>query len=518
VDVLYGRAAASNGVPDLRSGVPRMDPLAVSLDGQTAVAPPSNGRRPAAPDRRRSVRDEDRRYVWRLRVVDALMACVAGLVGYYVRFDVADEVDGDYAAASLAFPVVWLTLLGVVRAYEWRYLYLGTEEFRRVLRAGVSLALGAAVVSYTFDLGIDRGYLLVVVVLATTATLASRAVLRRGLHRERSSGMGVMCRVVVAGHEDAVSQVLKELGRSRSHGYEVTGVCLADCDARTPFAVPVVGDLEHIADAATQSAADAVIVLPCTHLSAVNLRRLDWRLERDGIRLLVAPGLVDVARARTTVCSVGGLPLLHVQHAELSGARRLVKDVFDRIAAALGLVVLAPFLVALIVAIRLDSPGPAVFRQERVGRDGRRFTLLKLRTMTLDAEDRRVELTGSNDCDGALFKLHDDPRTTRLGRLLRRYSLDELPQLLNIVRGQMSLVGPRPPLPSEVDSYEQDMRRRLVVKPGLTGLWQVSGRSDLPWDDAVRLDLCYVDNWSLLLDMIILCKTWPAVLRRSGAY
>jgi lipopolysaccharide/colanic/teichoic acid biosynthesis glycosyltransferase len=179
--------------------------------------------------------------------------------------------------------------------------------------------------------------------------------------------------------------------------------------------------------------------------------------------------------------------------------------------------VLAPFLVALIVAIRLDSPGPAVFRQERVGRDGRRFTMLKLRTMTLDAEDRRLELAGRNERDGAIFKPHDDPRTTRLGRLLRRYSLDELPQLLNIVRGQMSLVGPRPPLPSEVDRYEQDMRRRLVVKPGLTGLWQVSGGSDVPWDDAVRPDLCYVDDWSLLLDVIILCKTWPAVLRRSGA-
>ena len=196
----------------------------------------------------------------------------------------------------------------------------------------------------------------------------------------------------------------------------------------------------------------------------------------------------------------------------------MVKAVFDRTAAGLGLVVLAPFLVALAVAIRLDSPGPAFFRQERVGLNGRRFMMLKLRTMTLDAEDRRVELTERNESDGALFKVHDDPRTTRLGRLLRRWSLDELPQMVNIVRGQMSLVGPRPPLPSEVDKYEQDMRRRLVVKPGLTGLWQVSGRSDLPWDDAVRLDLCYVDNWSLLLDLIILCKTWPAVLRRSGAY
>jgi exopolysaccharide biosynthesis polyprenyl glycosylphosphotransferase len=207
-----------------------------------------------------------------------------------------------------------------------------------------------------------------------------------------------------------------------------------------------------------------------------------------------------------------------VDHAELRGARRVVKGVMDRLAAALGLLLAGPLLLVLMAAVRLDSPGPALFRQQRVGRGNDRFTMLKLRTMTVDAEERREDLVGLNESDGALFKIRNDPRITRVGRMLRRFSLDELPQLVNVLRGEMSLVGPRPPLPSEVADYEYDVRRRLAVKPGLTGLWQVSGRSDLPWDEAVRLDLRYVDNWSPLLDLQILFKTGRAVLSRSGAY
>jgi exopolysaccharide biosynthesis polyprenyl glycosylphosphotransferase len=205
-----------------------------------------------------------------------------------------------------------------------------------------------------------------------------------------------------------------------------------------------------------------------------------------------------------------------VEHPELAGARQLVKNVFDRVVAGLLLVLIAPLLLGLALAVRVSSPGPALFRQTRVGRDGRVFTIVKFRTMRQDAERMKVELV--SDADGVLFKVRDDPRVTALGALMRRHSLDELPQLINVLFGHMSLVGPRPPLPEEVAQYGDDVRRRLLVRPGLTGLWQVSGRSDLSWEESVRLDLRYVENWSLMLDLQILWKTWSAVARGQGAY
>jgi exopolysaccharide biosynthesis polyprenyl glycosylphosphotransferase len=474
------------------------------------------GRRLAPVVRRRRLAEEQR-YVFRLRGADALVAVAAGALSYLVRFG-PDRVAPEPLVLSVLFPVVWLLLLGSMRAYEPRFLQVGSEEFRRVIDAGVALSLAAALSSYALNVGLARGYLLLLVLSATTGTLLTRLVLRKRLHRRRSLGGGWMRRVVVVGHVEAVDGVLGELGRARWHGYEVVGVCLADDAGAHSFDVPVAHGLDHVVESAEQADADAVIVLPCRHIGSSTLRRLGWRLEQSGAQLLVAPGLVDVARQRTTICLVGGLPLVHIAHAELSGARRLAKDIFDRVAAALALLGAAPLLLALVVAIRLDSPGPALFRQQRIGRDDHSFWLWKLRTMTVDAESRRASLRPRNESDGALFKIREDPRVTRLGRVLRRYSLDELPQLLNVVLGQMSLVGPRPPLPSEVDTYPQDLRRRLVVKPGLTGLWQVSGRSDLPWEEAVRLDLHYVENWSLMLDLSILWKTGRAVLSRAGAY
>jgi exopolysaccharide biosynthesis polyprenyl glycosylphosphotransferase len=275
---------------------------------------------------------------------------------------------------------------------------------------------------------------------------------------------------------------------------------------------------DGIAEAARKARADAVMVLPCHHLEPARLRRLAWELEGTKTQMLVAPGLLDVAHWRATVAPVGALALLHVDHAELRGLRRVMKEAFDRIAAAAALVVLLPMLALLMLAVRCDSRGPVVFRQERVGKDDHRFMLLKLRTMVVDAEARRREMAGQNDAEGPLFKIRDDPRVTRIGRFLRRFSLDELPQLVNVLLGQMSLVGPRPPLPAEVERYDGDVRRRLAVKPGITGLWQVSGRSDLTWEEGVRLDLSYVENWSLRLDLVILSRTVRAVLAAEGAY
>ena len=259
-------------------------------------------------------------------------------------------------------------------------------------------------------------------------------------------------------------------------------------------------------------------MLPGARLAPVELRRLHWSLAGVGAELCVGTGLLDVTPTRTRVFATGGLTLVRAAHPSLHGPCRCLKDVVERVAAALGLLVLLPALLVVGLLIRLDTPGPAVYRQQRVGRDGRLFTMYKLRTMATSADLDRAHLAAHNEADDVLFKIQRDPRITRFGAWLRRSSVDELPQLWNVVRGDMSLVGPRPALPEEVARYGVDPRRRLVVKPGVTGLWQVSGRSDLSWAEAVRLDVHYVDNWSLGLDLAILVRTVRAVLGHRGAY
>jgi exopolysaccharide biosynthesis polyprenyl glycosylphosphotransferase len=248
------------------------------------------------------------------------------------------------------------------------------------------------------------------------------------------------------------------------------------------------------------------------------LRRLSWALERTGSGLLVEPGLVEVTGPNVALRPAAGLSLLHLERPSARGGRLLAKAFIDRVAGTLLLLGATPVIAVAALAVRLTSRGPVFFTQTRMGVDGRTFTMYKLRSMVVDAEDRRVSLLAQSSRDGLMFKMQRDPRVTRVGAILRRYSIDELPQLLNVVRGDMSLVGPRPPLQSEFEEYHDAVHRRLRVRPGLTGLWQVSGRADLSWDESVRLDLRYVDNWSIALDLLILWKTARAVLRGSGAY
>jgi exopolysaccharide biosynthesis polyprenyl glycosylphosphotransferase len=282
--------------------------------------------------------------------------------------------------------------------------------------------------------------------------------------------------------------------------------------------LPAYIGFEDASEVAHRHQADAFVVLPGARLAATDVRRLHWALAGAGTELCVGTGLVDVTPDRTRVFASGGLNLVHVAPATLGGPRRVVKDVLERAAATLGLVLVLPLLLLLGVAVRLDSTGPALYRQQRVGKAGRLFTMYKLRSMAQAADSARDVLLGVNEADGVLFKIQHDPRITGVGSWLRRWSLDELPQLWNVVRGDMSLVGPRPALPEEVARYDVDPTRRLVVKPGVTGLWQVSGRSDLTWAESVRLDVRYVDNWSLRLDAQILARTVRAVLGHRGAY
>lgn len=486
---------------------------------------------PAPPGQRRSSQraggggNWTRWYVRCALTTDFLVALLAASIAFAVRFGTSfSEYEMAYVAATGVLPVAWVLFAALHRAYDLRFIGVGSDEFRRVLNAGVTLTAAVAIASYASKTDIARGYVVLALPLATIADVAGRYLLRKHLHRLRRGGR-CMGRVVVVGHEPAVGELVAQMRREHHHGMDVVGACLprgagdadAGQDALRP-GVPVLGDFSEVALAVDVSGADTVAVLACVEMNGAALRRLAWQLEKAGTELIVAPGLMDVAGPRTSIRPIAGLPLLHVEHPELVGGRRLLKDLFDRTTAALLLLVLAPLLALVALAVRASGPGPVLFRQTRVGKDGQEFTLLKFRTMSTDAEARRAALEAGNEHDDVLFKMRADPRITPLGVWLRRYSLDELPQLVNVLGGQMSLVGPRPPLPREVAQYGYDVRRRLVVRPGLTGLWQISGRADLSWEESVRLDLRYVENWSLALDIVILWKTVGAVVRASGAY
>jgi exopolysaccharide biosynthesis polyprenyl glycosylphosphotransferase len=477
---------------------------------------------PAGRDGARRIRAKswEIRYVRRLLAADVVVGFGAGMIAFQARFGSAvTEYNWTYLILSAMLPFALIAALAANRAYERRFLFVGTEEYQRMLRAGLALTAAVALISYALDIRLSRGYLVVALPLATTASIATRFAMRRLLHRARAGGQ-FLRRVVAVGHPQAVADLTQQLRRERFHGLDVVGGCLPPgvCDGLAGVDLPVVGSFDAIDEAVAATGADTVIVLSCPELDGLALRRLAWQLEGDDVDLILASALIDVAGERTTIRPVDGLPLLHVDHPRLAGAGRVVKAVFDWLGAAVLICCFLPLLVLVAVAVKLDSPGPVIFRQVRVGKGGREFAMFKFRSMRHNADAYLAQLRARNDSDGVLFKMRDDPRVTRVGRWLRRYSVDELPQLFNVLRGQMSLVGPRPPLPSEVAVYPDDLRRRLAVKPGMTGLWQVSGRSDLPWEEAVRLDLRYVENWTLTMDLAILLRTVSAVLRSSGAY
>lgn len=458
-----------------------------------------------------------RTYVRQVAVADFSAAVVAAIAAVGVRFGVSPN--SRYLALSLALPLLWTLTLRVFGAYEWRFLGTGPDEFRRVLNAGLSLTGALALISYAVNNELSRLYLVISMQVIVVLDLIVRMSLRKRLHHLRRKGL-CMSTVVAVGHESAVSQLVCELRREPHHGLQVIAACLAgEPSADAVAGVPVVGDLEDTASVVRNLNAGTVAVLSCPEMDGVKLRTLAWELEKTGTDLCVAPALLDVAGPRTTVRPTAGMTLLHVDHPQLSGPRQVVKDLFDRCAAAFGLFALAPLMLAIAAIIKLSDAGPALFTQTRVGKGGETFKIYKFRTMVVDAEALLSEFREENESEGGvLFKIRKDPRITAIGAKLRKSSLDELPQLINVLKGEMSLVGPRPALPEEAAKYADHVRRRLVVKPGLTGMWQVNGRSELSWDESVRMDLRYVENWSFALDLQILWKTISVMLHGSGAY
>ena len=457
-----------------------------------------------------------RAYVRQVAIADLAVAIAAAIAAYGVRFGVS--LHHRYLLLSLALPLLWVIAVRIFGGYEWRFLGTGVDEFRRVLNAGLSLTGALALISYAVNYELSRLYLIISMQIIVALDLMVRYALRKRLHHLRQRGQ-CMSSVVAVGHEMAVSQLVSELRREPYHGLQVIAACLAGASGASEVAgVPVIGDLGDTARVVRNLNPGTVAVVSCPEMDGVKLRTLAWELEKTGTDLCVAPALLDVAGPRTTVRPTAGLTLLHVDHPQLSGPRQIVKDLFDRCAAALILLLLSPLMLAIWVAIKLSDKGPAIFTQTRVGKGGRYFKIYKFRTMVVNAEALLGEITDKNEHDGVLFKIRNDPRITAVGAKLRKSSLDELPQLVNVLRGEMSLVGPRPALPQEVAQYGNYVRRRLVVKPGVTGMWQVNGRSELSWEETVRLDLRYVENWSFALDIQILWKTFSVIFRRSGAY
>jgi exopolysaccharide biosynthesis polyprenyl glycosylphosphotransferase len=444
------------------------------------------------------------------------------VTAYVVRW--ADEVGGsprwEYVAMSGVLPVLWLGAVAASRAYEARFLAIGADEFRRVLTAGMTVIALTGTASWAIKAQVARGYVIVALPMATLLTLLGRYGVRKVVHARRRQGF-FMSDVLLIGHGRSAAELVRKLRREVHHGMCIVGACVPDgaaCDDLTRLGVPVEGTFADVDQALVRTGADTVAVLACPEMGGAELRKLAWNLARTGVDLVVAPALLDVAGPRIAIRPVCGLPLLHVDEPHLSGARRVAKALLDRSLAVLALVLLSPVLLGIALAIRLTSRGPVIFKQTRVGLEGRPFTMWKFRTMARDAEQQRLTLDSHNQHKtGHLFKISTDPRITPVGRWLRRASLDELPQLVNVVVGQMSLVGPRP-LPASDKPYHGEAQRRLYVKPGLTGLWQISGRSDLGWDDSVRLDLRYVEQWSLALDAMIIWKTLFAVVKGNGAY
>ncbi|MFE7406398.1 sugar transferase [Isoptericola sp. NPDC057559] len=451
-------------------------------------------------------------------VVTALVAAAAR--GAAVHDSVTPTVLGDQVLSVGVLVTAWLASLWLARAYDVRVFASGPAEYQRVFDASWRLVAPLALLALLVARPGVSTFLLVAVPTGVLALLVGRWLCRSWLHRQRQQG-GCVTLVLAIGLRDQVERLVHELN-DRQSGYRVVGVCVPTTDDVRPgediLGVPVLGDLRTAGVMAAQVGADCVAVSGSDAITADVVRRLGWELEPVGVDLMLTAELADVAGPRITVTPEQSVSLLHVDAPRFTGPRYVLKSVVDWTGAALITLLLLPLMVVVALAVKLSSRGPVFYTQDRVGRDERTFRMLKFRSMRVGADAEVAVLAEPNDGSGVLFKLHDDPRVTAVGKVLRRLSLDELPQLLNVLAGQMSLVGPRPPLPQEVSRYESRVRRRLRVKPGLTGLWQVGGRSDLTWEEGVRLDVFYAENWTVFGDLLILARTAKAVVSGRGAY
>ncbi|WP_374639142.1 sugar transferase [Rhodococcus sp. ARC_M5] len=473
----------------------------------------------------------EEQYIRRLRATDVVVVVLSVALAQVVRFGDGDVATAGllptvtYTGVSIALAALWISFLAIFRTRSPRVIGNGAEEYRRIVSATFRLFGVIAIVSLLFRIDFARLYLAIALPAGLLALLVSRWLWRKVVTRLRSKGE-YKTSVLIVGSRTAAVSMAQSFEGSPASGYAVVGICMPGYEAPRDGLVhvegtdiPVLGDEHDVLDAINECGADTVAVTATEHLGNKGIRKMIWDLEKKNVDLVVAPGVVDVAGPRLVMRPVAGFPLIHVEKPQYNGATRFSKTAFDLTFAALVLVMISPILLAVAIAVKTTSRGPIFYKSERMGIDGTPFSMIKFRSMTADADKQVADLLDQNEgAGGVLFKMRDDPRVTPVGKVLRRLSLDELPQFVNVLKREMSVVGPRPPLRREVETYNGEVRRRLLVKPGVTGLWQVSGRSDLSWEETVRLDLSYVENWSMVGDLLIIAKTIRAVTAREGAY
>ena len=477
-------------------------------------------------------RDWRQRYAYGLMLTD-LLVLIWVIVGVQIAWfgmtksEVAfsgslRDVALSYSFTSLILIVAWMLMLGIFGTRSYRVLGTGTQEYRFIADASVRLFGLVAIVAFLFKIDFARGYILLAFPLGVMVLLMSRWIWRQWLGVQRRNGE-YSSRVLLVGSEPSTTYLASELARLPTAGYRVVGACIPNGSVAGYLGateVPVFVSIDRLQEAMLQSGADTIVITSSEDLSPEKIREISWSLQPGRQHLVVAPSLTDIGGPRIHTRPVAGLPLIHVETPTYSGAKQFTKRAFDLVASSLLIACLSPILALVAIGVRLTSSGPVLFRQERIGINGKHFEMLKFRSMVTNAEEmlEQLKLRHPDKGNAVLFKMADDPRITSIGRMLRRFSLDELPQLFNVLGGSMSLVGPRPPLEREVDHYDVHVHRRFLVKPGITGLWQVSGRSNLSWEDTVRLDLYYVENWSLTGDLNILWRTGKAIFAHEGAY
>ena len=466
-----------------------------------------------------------RSYRVKLNVTDAATIIFFVAIAFVVRFADTPTLTNDiairYANMSVAVIVAWIVSLALFRTRDKRILGLGASEYKAVVNAS-SMTFGLlAIVFLVFQADTARWFFTVAFPLGLVGLLVNRWVWRKWLITQRAFGH-FLSRVVVAGKRADVETVVRQIRQNSGAAYTVIGAVIEEDGSTTTSmlfeGLDVSDDLTRLTERAKSLRADGVVIAGQPRGGSEFIHDRAWQLEGHTLELILATSLANVAGPRIHFRPVDGLPLIHVEIPQFEGAKHVMKRALDVVLSGSALIALAPLLLLLYVLVRLDSTGPAIFSQERVGKGGEKFAIYKFRTMVVDAEARLAELSAKNEGAGLLFKMKDDPRVTAIGRTLRKYSLDELPQLWNVLMGDMSLVGPRPPLPCEVAGYDNRVHRRLFIKPGLTGMWQINGRSSLSWEDSVRLDLYYVENWSVIGDLLIMWRTFKVLAQPVGAY
>jgi exopolysaccharide biosynthesis polyprenyl glycosylphosphotransferase len=412
------------------------------------------------------------------------------------------------------------TFLGLLVLISWSFflwfngsrdtniLGFGAEEYKKLINATLMSFTFIAFLSYIFKLEVSRAFVLIIFPLGLLLLFIVRRVLRRRLLSARNQGK-YLTRVLLL-HSGESDPVEARLEIAKHAGFNIVHKIVT--------AENIKFDIKEIVSQLLINNCDQIMVGQSAVISATELRKLGWALEEKNIDLVVAPAVTEIAGPRLKVTNVEGLPLLHLEQPDFSGASRVTKRLLDLVLSIFGLIFISPFLIIIALVIKIYDRGSILYTQKRIGQNNKEFVVYKFRTMEEGSHQQRAKIMAETNKDPRLAKDPQDPRVTKPGLFLRRWSIDEIPQIINVLKGEMSLVGPRPPLVEEVAKYEKSETRRLLVKPGLTGLWQVSGRSELDWEDAVRLDLYYVENWSLTLDLLIIIRTAAAVWRGEGAY